>query len=107
MARLDDAIDWKRLRGRVFVKLDVEGGELEFLNGAAAMIGGRSPIILFEINPTSARARGHSVEELLERWGRLGDERFSEIDRYPATISRQEVDCTVLRNLVALPQRLT
>ena len=101
--RLDDAVDWRRLPGRVFLKLDIEGSEFAFLGGATEMIANRQPIILLEINPTTARASGHSVEELLERLSRLGYSRFSEVDRYPATVPWQEVDCTRQRNLVALP----
>ena len=102
-ACLDEAIDWKRYPGKVFMKLDIEGSELAFFSGAEAMIVARQPIILFEINSTATRASGYSVEELLDRLSRLGYERFAEIDQYPATMSRQEVDCTRQRNLVALP----
>jgi hypothetical protein len=102
-ARLDDAIDWQSMPGRVFIKLDVEGSELEVLKGAAALIASRRPIILLEINPTSAGAAGYGVTDLLDLLGRYGYDRFSEVDRFPATTSRQEVDCTLQRNLVAMP----
>lgn len=102
-ARFDDAIEWERLPGRVFVKLDVEGSELSFLLGAEKMLRCRRPEILFEINPVSAEAAGHSVEDVLRLLGSLGYTRFAEIDRYPETTSLQDVDCTRLRNGVALP----
>jgi FkbM family methyltransferase len=104
-ARFDEAIDWKSFPGRVFMKLDIEGSELAFFSGAEAMILNRQPIILFEINPTATQASGYSVETLLDRLSQLGYEQFAEIDRYPRTISRQDVDATRQRNLVALPRR--
>jgi FkbM family methyltransferase len=104
-ARLDEAIDWKRFPGTVFMKVDIEGSELAFFGGAEAMLVNRQPIILFEINPTATGASGYSVEKLLDRLCWLGYERFAEIDQYPATLSRHEVNCTRQRNLVALPGR--
>jgi FkbM family methyltransferase len=104
-ARFDEAMDWKRFPGTVFMKLDIEGSELAFFSGAEAMLVNRQPIILFEINPTAAGASGYSVDELLDRLYGLGYERFAEIDQYPATLSRHEVNCARQRNLVALPGR--
>jgi FkbM family methyltransferase len=101
--RFDDAIDWKCLPGRVLIKIDVEGSEFSFLLGAERMLRCRRPRILFEINPVSAQAAGHSVGDVLRLLGSLGYARFAEIDRYPETTSLREVDCTRQRNLLALP----
>ena len=102
-SRFDDAIDWEHLPGRVFVKLDVEGSEFSFLLGAEKMLRCRRPQILFEINPISAEAAGHSVADVLRLLDSLGYARFAEIDRYPETTSLRGVDCTRQRNVVALP----
>ena len=57
--------------GRVFLKLDVEGGDLAFLRGAERMTRARRPVILFEINPDSARAGGYGVGDLLDKVSEL------------------------------------
>jgi FkbM family methyltransferase len=102
-ARFDDVMPWTELPGRVFLKLDVEGSERAFLEGASAMIAHCRPTILLEINPSTARAAGYSVAVLLARLSAFGYERFAEVEQYPSTLSLAEVDCTRQRKLVAVP----
>ena len=101
--RLDDVLDWRNLPGNLFVKLDVEGSEMLFLAGAQQMIRSRRPIILFEINPTSARAAGYSAHDLLLRFSDYGYRQFADIDHYPAVQPLTGIDCTRQRNILALP----
>ena len=44
--------------GEVFIKLEIEGGEYAFLNGASQFIASHRPRILMEVNPTATEAAG-------------------------------------------------
>jgi len=101
--RLDDAIDWPGLPGRVLMKLDVEGSELSALQGAEQFLRGRHPTIIFELNPLSAEAAGGTADDVLTFLTSVGYTRFAEIDTFPESTTVDHVDRTRLRNLVALP----
>ena len=103
MTPLDDEADWKSFSGQVLIKLDVEGSELAFLRGAERLIRHHRPLVILEINPTTASAAGYTISDLLDRLDGLGYRRFAEIDQYPKTISRSAVRLEPQRNLVALP----
>ena len=106
LARFDDLIDWKKLPGSVFIKLDVEGNELPFLRGAAETIRARRPVILLEINPASAAAAGYSTAELLAQLGEFGYRKFAEMENYPAASPLSELSGARLheyRDIVVLP----
>jgi FkbM family methyltransferase len=102
-ARLDEAIDWARLPGRILVKLDVEGSELSALQGAERLLRARRPVIIFELNPLSAEAAGGNADEVLAFLASLGYTRFAEIETFPDSMPLDRIDRTRLRNLVALP----
>ena len=91
LARFDHLIDWPSLPGKLFIKLDVEGSELQFLRGARQMIRSRRPTLLLEINPDSAIAAGSSTAELVAELRDLGYSTFAEMDRYPATAPLQDL----------------
>jgi FkbM family methyltransferase len=97
----DRHVRWRGLPGRVVVKLDVEGSESAFLTGASQFLRERMPTILFELNPTSAQAAGHSPSKLVQQLRGLGYMRFIELARYPEYVTADEVDCSRQRNLVA------
>ena len=88
MTPLDDEADWKSFSGQVLIKLDVEGSELAFLRGAERLIRHHRPLVILEINPTTASAARYTISDLLDRLDGLGYRRFAEIDQYPKTISR-------------------
>lgn len=58
IARFDQIAEGQEYKGNVFIKLDVEGSEFAFLNGALQTIQQLRPKVLMEINPTSMRASG-------------------------------------------------
>lgn len=100
--RLDDAVDWRSFPGQVFVKLDVEGSELAFLQGAAEMIRTHRPVILFEINPDSAGAGGYGVDDLLRLLSELGYDRGVELDCLSEVVPLAKLHHAPQRNVVAL-----
>ena len=79
VARLDDAVAWRDLPGRVVVKLDVEGGEAAVLRGARSFVEARRPALLIEVNPSriaSAEGAGSLVALVRD----LGYDAFAELD---------------------------
>jgi FkbM family methyltransferase len=51
------------------LKVDVEGLELDVLDGARSLLSGSEPpVVLIEINPAALSAGGRSVSELLDRF---------------------------------------
>lgn len=61
-ARLDDVLTDRRVD---FLKIDVEGGELGVLQGAAGLLARARPWILFECTATGLRAHGLRPQDVL------------------------------------------
>ena len=59
-----------------FIKCDVEGAELEVLQGAESTLRRLRPTMQLEVNPATARAAGGSTQSILEWLSALGDYRF-------------------------------
>ena len=72
LRRFDEAFDWKSFPGSIFIKLDIEGSEYAFLQGAEKMIRARRPLILMEINIHSMRASNTDEMDLLALLKELG-----------------------------------
>jgi FkbM family methyltransferase len=100
MRPLDEVIDWRRLPGRTFIKLDIEGSELAFLSGASQLIRAIAPALLIEVNPVALRAAGASKTKLVNALIELGYDRFvspEELERRrPLTDQIVEADLIVL-----------
>lgn len=66
MVSIDD--DLQRLNIRpsdvAFVKIDVEGAELEVLRGASTLLGIGRPVVYLETEPDWIKRMGHSVEDV-------------------------------------------
>ena len=107
LRRLDDLLSGRDLRGRVALKLDVEGSELAVLRGARAFLRERLPLILLELNPASARAAGHSVDDLLRFLCESGYDRLGEPEAFPQTGPIATADTERQRNVFIVPPRST
>jgi UDP-glucose:tetrahydrobiopterin glucosyltransferase len=81
LRRFDDLLDWRPLPGQVVVKLDVEGNELAFLQGAQEFLSTRRPILLMEINPGTIAASGTTGEALKARLIELGYDQYWDLSR--------------------------
>ncbi len=99
---LDRAVKWEEFPGEVFLKIDVEGSELAFVRGARRMIAARHPVILFEMNPTSARAAGWEPRELLMELGSLGYDRACPVDEFGAWRALEDIDPHRQQNIVTV-----
>ncbi len=65
VARLDSALRDAKIDRVDFIKLDVEGGELEVLHGAKELLERRPrPLILAELQDVRAKAWGHRAKEV-------------------------------------------
>jgi len=101
MRRMDDLIDWRRLPGRAFIKLDVEGSELAVLLGARQLLRAVTPAMLIEMNPAAMRAAGTSKTTLVKTLIDLGYDRFVT----PPELGRQRplTDEIIDGDLIVLP----
>ena len=84
LRRFDESIDWKNFPGSIFIKLDIEGSEFAFLNGAREMISTMNPLLMMEINPLSLSASKTSEKELLELLINLGYTHYRYLDNFGA-----------------------
>lgn len=87
--RLDDWATERHINGADFIKLDVEGGELEFLKGAERFLtGGKRPVILAEVQDVRTQPWGYRARDIISHLGErnfvwfriLGDGRLDRLD---------------------------
>jgi FkbM family methyltransferase len=107
MKRFDEALDWNAFPGRVFLKLDVEGSEMNFLRGAREMIHARKPPIMLEVNPAAIEAAGESDETLLTYLGELGYKHFFEVRPFSGPEPLRKLDAGArgdVRNVIVAPR---
>jgi GT2 family glycosyltransferase len=70
--RLDAILKEMDIQHVTLLKIDVEGAELDLLNGAPATLATSRPAVIFEVNPAAARNTGvpeHAVWDLLAGMG--------------------------------------
>ena len=101
--RLDQALEETGNPRADFVKLDVEGGELEVLAGARRLLERRPrPVLLVEVEDRRTRAWNYRAKEIIERMAEKGF-RWHWIDSdgrlEPLNVSAQEYE----GNFVAVP----
>ncbi len=66
-AALDDYLREHSIEAVHFIKLDVEGGELDFFKGASKLLGQtQAPVILCELQDIRAKAWGHTARQTAE-----------------------------------------
>lgn len=102
---LDDFLEREKLPGVDFIKMDVEGGELEVLKGAAKLFQGpRLPVLLLEVSDLRTAAWNYKAREILHFLQERSYAFFSISaggSLVPSSYSEDYLDT----NLVALPQR--
>ncbi len=83
--RLDDLVSAQAMKGRLVMKLDVEGHELSALRGAERLLATARPAILLELSPDNAERSGHSLSELLAF---LAEQEYevAELDSFPQAV---------------------
>ncbi|MBI5055571.1 MAG: FkbM family methyltransferase [Nitrospirae bacterium] len=103
LKRFDEAFDWRSYPGRIFLKLDIEGSEYAFLNGAREMISARKPVIRIEINPASLHSAEVTVTAFKKLLFELGYRHFFYIDNLSERRLIEDLDATRERDIVAIP----
>ena len=82
VVRLDDWLEKNQIDHIDFIKLDVEGGEIEVLNGAERLFLRRSrPVILVEVQDIRTQQWGYPAKEIVThlqqknyQWFRITDD---------------------------------
>ena len=85
----------------VFVKIDVEGSEMDVLDGGVESLTSMHPTIMIEINPWSAKAAGQSATILVGRLRDLGYRSFASARDFPRIIDPAEIPSDMQLNLIA------
>lgn len=102
---LDDFLEREKLSEVDFIKMDVEGGELEVLKGAARLFQGpRLPALLLEVSDLRTAAWNYKAREILH----LLQERsytFFSVSAGGSLVPPDYSEDYLDTNLVALPQR--
>lgn len=102
MQTADDFFDGRSIGGDVLIKLDIEGGELNFLRGAWDFIGRSRPRLLMELNPEAARASGTDIETLVREVMDLGYTSYAYLDEWPSVRTLPDLEYTSLTDIVLL-----
>ena len=76
LRRLDDIVAERKIERLDFIKLDIEGGELKALLGAAESIEQFKPVVMIEINKETYTAAGYSVDDVKEFFTRRSYKAF-------------------------------
>jgi FkbM family methyltransferase len=98
--RFDDFVDWSNFPGKTFVKVDVEGSEMNFLRGADKMIRQLKPDMMLEINPSSIEAAGEAHPVMLQHLRQLGYQKFFEVTPFEGPKSLDCLDNRRRRNVI-------
>lgn len=79
LRRFDQLVNWQNFTGRVMLKLDVEGSECAFLEGAREMIMALKPKLILEVHPNSLKAAGATGDRLKQLLIELGYDHYAEM----------------------------
>jgi FkbM family methyltransferase len=101
--RFDELVDWQALPGNILLKLDIEGGEYNFLQGARAMIQTRRPRILMEINSQSLEAANIDEATMKAYLQELGFHRCIRLDQAHEILDIEAIHAKRACNVLLLP----
>jgi FkbM family methyltransferase len=99
---LDDFVREQRITRVDVIKIDIEGGELAMLEGAAETISRWKPVIFIEINSLTSRAAGYDPGLIL-RFLEARGYQCAHIGRNGKTRIVREKDLTSFQNLICRP----
>ena len=99
---LDSVMREHGLSGQLMIKIDVEGSEIDVLDGAEATITSLHPSILIELNAWSAEAAGHAPNEIIDRLSSHGYSSFSTAESYPQLMNPRDLRLDRQTNLIAV-----
>lgn len=100
LQRFDDLIDPANYRPNGVMKLDIEGSEYNFLQGATQTIQALTPKIILEINPSTLSASGVSGEKFKTLLMDLGYRHYAELHNLEQRQDLGQLTTTSQRNIV-------
>jgi hypothetical protein len=100
--RLDDVMATRPVRGRVAIKLDVEGAEVAVLRGGREFFRAHRPPMLIEMNQDSLNAAEQTEVTLVAALQDAGYSSFAELSTWPASTPLRELCVTPQRNVLVL-----
>jgi hypothetical protein len=86
-----------------FVKIDVEGAELELLDGAKHLLSEIRPIIMLEVHFGTARDSGHSPLDIMRRIKKFGYVFFQSIEPRAIRELSKTSKLRFVENLICVP----
>jgi len=89
MKRFDDLFGAMKMPGKVVMKIDIEGSEYIFLDGAKEIIKMKHPVLLMEINPKAMRAADVDGGYFVKILKKLGYQSFLDVQ---STNGQQSID---------------
>ena len=98
---LDEILSGTARGMQVMVKIDVEGSEMDVIDGAPRTIAELRPAMMIELNPWSAAAAGRSTSEIIDRLVSFGYGSFSTADAFPQTFDASHLPTDRQINLIA------
>lgn len=101
---LDDFVTEQQIKRIDVIKIDIEGGELDMLEGASETIGRWKPVIFIEINSLTSHAAGYDPGHIL-RFLETRGYRCAYIGRKGKTRIVREKDLKNFQNLICWPDR--
>lgn len=102
--RLDDYVMERAVSSVDVIKIDVEGSELDVLEGGVKTLAKYRPLVVMEVNKSHLAAAERSVEELLAFWKRMNYDLYR-IDNNGALLAIQDVSNFLAnQNIFCRPQ---
>ncbi|MGB2924472.1 MAG: FkbM family methyltransferase [Limnothrix sp.] len=100
LQRFDDLVDSKKFKPNGLMKLDIEGSEYSFLQGASRTVRELKPKIILEINPGTLKASGVGIEKLKGLLEALGYRFYTEVSNLDARFALESLKADSQRNIV-------
>lgn len=89
LIKFDELVNKIKFKGKVFIKLDIEGSEVNFLKGAKSTLDKYKPNIMIEINPYAMKAAKTNIIDFILLLENMGYSEYREIDspkKYPLSL---------------------
>jgi FkbM family methyltransferase len=103
LRRFDDLVKAEDFKVHGLMKLDIEGSEYAFLQGAAVTIKHLQPKIILEINPGTLAASKIDIENLKGLLKELGYRFYAEVDDLENRLDLDQLQADSQRNIVVFP----
>lgn len=101
--RFDDLFEKVDMPGKVVIKIDIEGSEYAFLDGARECIAKLRPLLIIEINPRALRAAGITNDVFKKLIIQLGYRQFILLKDDQQEFKISELNTDIFQNILLIP----